>query len=77
MGWSYIRRNEWNSEELVKAYKTLPTCNGDRLVKIEGSQYLHENSPSNDKTFQVHEWAALLTALSELIVSLWVFPTNS
>ena len=77
MGRSYTRRNDWNPEELVKAYKTLPTCDGDQLVKIEGSQYLHENSPSNDKTFKVHEWAALLTALSELIASLWVFPTNS
>ena len=28
---------------------------GDQLVKIDGSQYLHENSPSNDKTFKVHE----------------------
>ena len=26
MGWSYIKRNEWNPEELVKAYKTLSTC---------------------------------------------------
>ena len=25
---------------------------GDQLVKIDGSRYLHENSPSNDKTFQ-------------------------
>ena len=28
---------------------------GDQLVKIDGSRYLHENSPSNDKTFKVHE----------------------
>ena len=28
---------------------------GDQLVKIDGSQYLHENSPSNDKTLKVHE----------------------
>ena len=28
---------------------------GDQLVKIDGSQYLYENSPSNDKTFKVHE----------------------
>ena len=28
---------------------------GDQLVKIDGSHYLHENSPSNDKTFKVHE----------------------
>ena len=28
---------------------------GDQLVKIDGSQYLHENSLSNDKTFKVHE----------------------
>ena len=50
---------------------------GDQLVKIDGSQYLHENSSTNDKTFKVHEWAALLTALRELIASLWVFSTNS
>ena len=49
----------------------------DQLVKIDGSQYLPENSPSNDKTFKVHEWAALLTALSELMASLWIFQTNS
>ena len=28
---------------------------GDQLVKIDSSCYLHENSPSNDKTFKVHE----------------------
>ena len=28
---------------------------GDQLVKIDGSQYLQENCPSNDKTFKVHE----------------------
>ena len=28
---------------------------GDQLVKIDGSLYLHENSPYNDKTFKVHE----------------------
>ena len=28
---------------------------GDQLLKIDGSQYLQENSPSNDKTFKVHE----------------------
>ena len=28
---------------------------GDQLVKIDGSRYLHENSPSNDKAFKVHE----------------------
>ena len=27
----------------------------DQLVKIDGSHYLHENSPSNDKTLKVHE----------------------
>ena len=27
----------------------------DQLVKTDGSQYLPENSPSNDKTFKVHE----------------------
>ncbi|CAH3027397.1 unnamed protein product [Porites evermanni] len=26
---------------------------GDQLLKIDGSHYLHENSPSNDKTFKV------------------------
>ena len=25
---------------------------GDELVKIDGSRYVHENSPSNDKTFK-------------------------
>ena len=79
MGRSYIKRNEWNPEELVKAYNTLSLVHGDgdQLVKIDGSRYLHENSPSNDKTFKVHEWAALLTALSKLIASLWVFLTSS
>ena len=28
---------------------------GDQLLKIDGSHFLHENSPSNDKTFKVHE----------------------
>ena len=28
---------------------------GDQLVKIDGSRYLHESSPSSDKTFKVHE----------------------
>ncbi|CAH3182940.1 unnamed protein product [Porites evermanni] len=28
---------------------------GDQLVKIDGSQYLYENSPSNDKTFKVYK----------------------
>ena len=28
---------------------------GDQLLKIDGSQYLQENSPSNDETFKVHE----------------------
>ena len=28
---------------------------GDQLQKIDGSHFLHENSPSNDKTFKVHE----------------------
>ena len=28
---------------------------GDELVKIDDSRYVHENSPSNDKTFKVHE----------------------
>ena len=73
MGRSYIKRNEWNPGELVKPHNTLSTSvhgDGDELVKIDGSRYLHENSPSNDKTFKVHEWAALLTALSELIASL-------
>ena len=50
---------------------------GDQLVKIDGSRYLNENSSSNDRTFKVHERAALLIALSELIASLWVFQTNS
>ena len=27
----------------------------NQLVMIDGSRYLHENSPSNDKTFKVHE----------------------
>ena len=27
----------------------------DQLVEISGSHYLHANSPSNDKTFKVHE----------------------
>ena len=50
---------------------------GDQLVKIDGSRYLHENSSSKDRTFKVHKRAALLIALSELIASLWVFQTNS
>ena len=27
----------------------------DQLVKVDGSRYLHESSPSKDKTFKVHE----------------------
>ena len=26
---------------------------GDELIKIDGSRYLYESSPSNDKTFKV------------------------
>ncbi|CAH3141097.1 unnamed protein product [Porites evermanni] len=28
---------------------------GDQLVTIDGSRYLHENSLSNDKTFKVYK----------------------
>ena len=42
---------------------------GDQLVKIDGSRYLHENSPSIDKTFKVHECPTLLIALSEMGIS--------
>ena len=57
MGRGYIIRNERNPEELIKV--TTPYLlvhgDGDQLVQIDGSHYLHENSPSNDKTFKVHE----------------------
>ena len=43
-----------NLSRLTTSY-LLAHGDGDQLVKIDGSQYLHENSPSNDKTFKVHE----------------------
>ena len=43
-----------NLSKLTTPYQ-LVHSDGDQLVKIDGSQYLHENSPSNDKTFKVHE----------------------
>ena len=43
-----------NLSKLTTPYR-LAHGDGDQLVKIDGSQYLQENSPSNDKTFKVHE----------------------
>ena len=43
-----------NLSRLTTSY-LLVHGDGDQLVKIDGSRYLHENSPSNDKTFKVHE----------------------
>ena len=71
-----MNENQRNLSKLTPPY-LLVHGDGDQLVKIDGSHYLHENSPRNDKTFKVHERAALLTALRELIASLWVFPTSS
>ena len=43
-----------NSSRLTTPY--LPVHGDeDQLVKIDGSHYLYANSPSNDKTFKVHE----------------------
>ena len=79
MGRSYIRRNEWNPEELVKAYNTLSTCPWWwRSISEDWRFTLLTWIPQvTTRHFKVHEWAALLTELSELIASLWVFPTNS
>ena len=43
-----------NLSKLTTPY-LLVLGDGDQLVKIDGSQYLHEKFPSNDKTFKVHE----------------------
>ena len=43
-----------NLSKLARPY-LLVHGDGDQLVKIVGSHYLQENSPSNDKTFKVHE----------------------
>ncbi|CAH3151116.1 unnamed protein product [Porites lobata] len=40
-----------NLSRLTTSY-LLVHGDGDQLVKIDGSHYLHENSPSNDKTFK-------------------------
>ena len=43
-----------NLSKLTTSY-LLADGDGDQLVKIDGSRYLHENSSSNGKTFKVHE----------------------
>lgn len=43
-----------NLSKLTTSY-LLVHGDGDQLVKIDGSRYLHENSPSNDKTFKVYK----------------------
>ena len=49
-----INEIQRNLSKLTTPY-LLVHGDGDQLVKIDGSRYLHENSPSNDKTFKVHE----------------------
>ena len=43
-----------NLSKLTTSY-LLVHGDGVQLGKIDGSRYLNENSPSNDKTFKVHE----------------------
>ena len=43
-----------NLSRLTTPY-LLVHVDGDQLVKIDGSHYLDENSPTNDNTFKVHE----------------------